>query len=87
MELKSKDKSLTTTIGRQLFIYSFSVLLPPLGLWPGIKYLRQKDEKSRMIGFIAIVLTIVSTVISIWFSIVFINAFSRELNSNLNLYR
>lgn len=50
-----------------------SVFLPPLGLWPGIRYLKQKDEKSRMIGFIAITLTIVSTAITIWLTLGFIN--------------
>ncbi len=91
MELKSNDKSISTTAGRQMFIYLLSFLLPPLGLWPGIKYLKQDSEKSRMIGFIAILLTIISIVITVWLSFGFINVFnqqlSQQLNSNLNLYR
>lgn len=82
-----KDKSLSTTVGRQIFVYVLSLLLPPLGLWPGIKYLKQKDEKSRMIGFIAITLTIISTALTIWLSLKFINVFNQQLNSTLNLYR
>lgn len=77
----------STTVGRQIFVYLLSFLLPPLGLWPAIKYLKQKDERSRMIGFIAIVLTIISTVITIWFTLGFVNTFNQQLNSNLNLYR
>ncbi len=87
MEDQLKDKSLSTTIGRQLYIYFLSFLLPPLGLWPGIKYLKQKDEKSRMIGFIAIVLTIISTALTIWATVGFINVFNQQLNSSLNLYK
>ena len=77
----------STTVGRQIFIYSLSVLLPPLGLWPGIKYLKQKDEKSRMIGSIAIVLTIISAALTVWFTLGFINIFNQQLNSSLNSYR
>lgn len=87
MEDQLKDKSLSTTIARQVFIYLLSFLLPPLGLWPGIKYLRQEDEKSRMIGFIAIFLTIISTAITIWLTVGFIDVFNQSINSNLNLYR
>lgn len=87
MEDQSKDKSLSTTIARQIFIYLLSFLLPPLGLWPGIKYLKQKDEKSRIIGFIAIVLTIISIALTVWFTLGFINVFNQQLNSSLNLYK
>jgi len=87
---KLKDKPLSVSIRRQIFIYLLSSLLPPLGLWPGIKYFRQKDEKARMIGFIAIVLTIIATVVTVWFSLDFINTFNQQLNqqlnSSLNLY-
>lgn len=79
-----KNKSLSVTVGRQIYVYLLSFLLPPLGLWPGIKYLRQTDEKSRMVGFIAIVLTIISIIITIWLSVSFINTFKQQLNSQLN---
>jgi len=84
---KLKDKPLSVTVGRQIFVYLLSFLLPPLGLWPGIKYLRQKDQKSRAIGFIAIILTIISTIITFWMALGFMNAFNQQLNSSLNLYR
>ncbi len=84
---KLKDKPQSTTIGRQIFVYLLSFLLPPLGLWPGIKYLKQDSDKSRMIGFIAIVLTIISTAITIWFTLGFISVFNQQLNSSLNLYK
>jgi len=44
-----------------------------------------------MIGFIAIVLTIISTAVELWLGLGFINTFNQQfnqqLNSNLNLYR
>ncbi|MDO8582937.1 MAG: hypothetical protein Q7R51_00215 [bacterium] len=87
MESQSADKSLSTTFARQAFVYVLSFLLPPLGLWPGIKYLKQDSEKSRMIGFIAIVLTVISTALTIWFTIGFMDEFNKQLQSSLNLYR
>jgi hypothetical protein len=66
-------------------------MLPPLGLWPAVKYLKQDSEKSRMIGLISIFLTIISIGVTIWLSIGFMNTFNQQLNQqfngNLNLYR
>jgi hypothetical protein len=75
------------TLAKQIGIYTMSILLPPLGLWPGIKYVFQKDEKTKLVGIIAIVLTILSSVITIW---LFSNFLSGMLNSslgNLNQYQ
>jgi hypothetical protein len=49
---KVKEKLLPTTLIRQILVYLLSVFLPPLGIWPAIKYLRQGDKKSITIGFI-----------------------------------
>jgi hypothetical protein len=92
---KLKNKPQSTTVLRQIFVYLLSILLPPLGLWPGIRYLKQKDSKSKIIGLIAIILTIITTTITIWWYIGFIRAFNQQinqqlnqqLNGNLNLYR
>lgn len=81
---KLKDKPLSTTIARQIFIYSVSLFLPPLGLWSAVKYLKQGSEKTRMIGFISIILTIISTGITIWISVGFMNEFNKQLNQQLN---
>jgi hypothetical protein len=83
---KLKDKPLSVSIGRQILIYLFSFFLPSLGLWPAVKYLKQKDQKSKMIGLVAITLTIVATIITVWFSLDIVNEFNKQLNGNLNLY-
>jgi hypothetical protein len=84
---KLKEKPLSTTFGRQLLVYLLSVFLPPLGIWPAIKYLRQQDEKSKKIGLTALFLTIVSIVITSWLTISFINSFRKGLDNQLNLYQ
>ena len=81
-QLKNKPEPVTAM--RQILVYLLSLLLPPLGLWPAIKYLRQKDVKSRVIGFVAIVLTIISASITIWLYLGFMNKFNQLINQELN---
>lgn len=64
--LKIKDPVITVSVAKQIGVYLLSFFLPPLGLWPGIKYLRQGSEKVKMVGIIAVVLTVLSVIISLW---------------------
>ena len=84
---KIKEPPLATGIGKQIKIYLLSIILPPLGLWPGFKYLSQKDEKERLIGLVAIILTILSIVFTVWVTIGFINGLNKTLNSQLNQFQ
>ena len=82
-----KKNPLPTTLVRQILIYSLSIFLVPLGIWPAIKYLRQQDEKSKKIGLAALFLTIISIIITSWLTISLINSFNKELGNQLNLYQ
>jgi len=53
-------KPLSTSVLRQLVIYAVSFFLPPFGLGYAFKYLRQSDHKSRMIGIVSIIFTVLS---------------------------
>lgn len=70
---KLQEKLLSTSIGKQIYIYGLSILLPPLGLLPGFKYLLNKDPKAKLIGIVAIILTITSIIVTIWFFMQFLN--------------
>lgn len=60
-------KPLETTKLMEYMYYAGSVLLPPIGLWWGVRYLKQSDEKSKRIGWICIILTIISFfLVSVW---------------------
>lgn len=72
-ELKSAPAS--TSLLMQAGIYLLSVLLPPLGLWPGIKYARADNRKAKIIGAIAIMLTVISTAITLWYFYGLMNQF------------
>lgn len=57
-----------------------SVLLPPLGLFPGIKYLRYKDPVAKAIGITAIVITIIATILMCIFLKNYIDTVNKQLN-------
>lgn len=79
-----KTKPMPIGLGKQIGIYLLSFLLPPLGLWPAIKYLRQEDTGSKRIGIAAIVLTVISVIITLWSFSAFLNLISGQLNSQIN---
>jgi hypothetical protein len=63
--------------------YIGSILLPPLGFWWGIKYLKQNDAVSKRIGIITMVLTTISFIItSIWI-VDYINKLNATVGSQL----
>jgi len=84
-----QDTQLSTSTFTQIWIYGMSLFLPPLGLWPGIKYFRSTDEKAKRIGLIAIIITIVTTIATIWATFallqVYLNTFSSVLGNGTGL--
>lgn len=84
---KLKEKPQPTTVVSQILIYLLSILLPPLGIWPAVKYLRQPDQKSKTIGWVAIFLTVISIVVTIWLSVGYFNSLQKQLEPLLNQYQ
>jgi hypothetical protein len=72
--------ALSPSLLKQISIYLISFLLPPFGLIPAIKYLKQGDPKSKQIGIIAIVLTLLSVIISFFILQSFMNSYNEALN-------
>ena len=75
------------TFSKQLGVYALSVLLPPLGLVPGIKYLFQKDPKVKIVGVVAILLTILSLVLTAYVTIDFLNRINKTISTQGSLYK
>lgn len=79
-----KEKPTPVSIALQIGIYAVSIFLPPLGFYPGYKYVIKKYGPARRVGIIAIVLTLLSTILTIWaiFALlqVYLNSFSGLLN-------
>src|SRR3989344_8838586 len=61
---KIKNPPPSTSAWGQIKVYAFSILLPPFGVIPAIRYLRQADGKSKIIGMVIIILTLISFVVT-----------------------
>jgi hypothetical protein len=61
-----KPKAVKISLASQIGIYLLSAFLPPLGLWPGVKYVMKEGKQAKWVGSIAIVLTLISTVVMTW---------------------
>ena len=84
---KKVNEVISVSTAAQLGIYAISLILPPLGLWPAFKYLKSGNDKAKMIGIVAIVLTVISTVITLWVSVGLFNSITGSLgggSSQLN---
>jgi surface polysaccharide O-acyltransferase-like enzyme len=80
---------LSTDIITQIGIYLFSIILPSIlflfvSHWPGLKYLRSKDKKAKLIGWVAMTLLILSTLFLFYYTYVFTQAAMEQLNTSLN---
>ena len=78
-----REKPITVSVLAQVGTYALSILLPPLGLWPGVKYLMKKSPQARWVGAIAIVLTIISSVVMIWAIMSLFQDYLNQMNSVL----
>ena len=80
-----KDVQFEISVEKQIGVYLLSFFLPPLGLFPGIRYLKNPDDKAKHVGLIAIFLTILSTIITVWATIGIINQVNKSLNQQINI--
>jgi uncharacterized membrane protein YqaE (UPF0057 family) len=76
---RPKPISILTQIG----LYILAIFLPPLGLWPGIKYLAKKGKQAKWVGSITIVLTLISSVIVTWSIFNLFNSYLSQLEGVL----
>ena len=76
---KLKDGKSSTGIQKQIGLYLISFFLPPFGLIPAIKYLRQADSKSKIIGVIAMALTAISILVTIYLTKLALGTFQSQL--------
>jgi uncharacterized OB-fold protein len=70
-----------TCLSRQIVVYLISFFLAPFGLWYAWKYIKQGDEKSKMIGVIAIALTVAAVALTIWMTKGLVNSVDRSLHA------
>ena len=90
---KLTEAPLGTGVVDQLLLYAFSIILPwilylAITKWQGIKYLRAPDKNAKQIGFIALILLVVSSIVAFWIMDVwvqnFLQSFSQSQTYDLN---
>src|SRR3989344_4186148 len=80
------ESTLPISLSKQLGVYALSLLIPPLGLVPGIKYLVSKSPNGKQVGLIAITLTVVAILIGLIVVRQFIEQVNESVNLELNQY-
>lgn len=75
---------LSTSAKDQAILYIKSALLPPMGIFWGLKYLRQSDTKSKLVGSVAIILTFLIILYAIKFTQDLVFNLANQVNSQLN---
>ncbi len=82
---KLRDKLPPGSVLAQIKLYLVSFFVPPVGLWRGYPYLKQKDSKLKLIGIAAIALTVISLALLILFTIQTVNSVNQQINSLGNI--
>lgn len=77
-------KPVTISVLSQVGIYALSIFLPPLGLYPAIKYLGKDGKQAKTVGWIALGLTLLSSVITIWLTFQFLQVYLSTITPSLN---
>jgi hypothetical protein len=77
---KLREELLSPSWSKQLSIYLLSFFLPPFGLVPAVKYLRQGDQKSKRVGAVAVILTAVSLLLTIRLATGLVGKFNAALS-------
>ncbi len=76
-------KPLPVSIEKQLMLYTGSVILLPMGIVWGFRYLRQPGTKSKIVGTVCIIISIITMTYVTLFAINFINTVQDELHRQL----
>ncbi len=86
---KINSAPLSTTIGTQIGIYVFSIILPLICFifitrWQGLKYFKSNDPKAKRIGEVAFIILILSTIIFFWMAFVWTQQAVQSTLNTLN---
>ncbi len=82
-----RELLLGISIIKQMYIYFVSILVPPFGLIYTFRYIRYPLMQVKIVGIVALVLTLVSLGIIVWVSIPFINQVQTAMTNFDTLYK
>lgn len=77
----------STTPGTILKIMLGSIFLAPMGIIWGFRYIPQKDVRSKIVGFAAMALSILTLVILVQYTVSTINTVQSQVNKQLENFQ
>lgn len=72
-----------TTPLDQMKLYGASILLAPMGIFWGLKYLKENDDKAKIVGVVAMILSGVTFIIAAQYTVSFINSLNSQVGQQL----
>lgn len=72
-----------TTPADQIKLYLGSVFLAPMGIFWGLKYLREESQKSKIVGLVAMALSVVTFIIAVKFTVNTVNTLNTQVEKQL----
>jgi hypothetical protein len=76
--LKEKPMPISTVV--QIGLYALAIFLPPLGLWPGIKYMMKNTKQAKWVGGVTIALTLLSSFLTIYYTFSVFSIYIEQIN-------
>lgn len=75
----------STSVENQIMLYLGSFFLPPMGFIWGYKYIKETDQKSKVIGYVSFALTVIAILIAVRSTMAIINSVTSQVNQIQNL--
>ena len=70
---------LGTNVFDQAKLYLGSIFFTPMGLFWGIRYLREKSDTSKIVGVIAMLLSLVTLIVAVQYTVTFMNTINSQV--------
>jgi len=77
---------LSTSIGTQAILYIKTLLLPPLGIIWGYRYLRQPGTATKLVGLFTIIITIIELYLVTQATVYSVNLVNQQINQQFKMY-
>ncbi|MBI4066452.1 hypothetical protein HY411_01930 [Candidatus Gottesmanbacteria bacterium] len=68
-----------TTPVDQIKLYLGSIFLAPMGIVWGLRYLRVENDKSKIVGVVAMVLTAITIIIAVQYTVALVNILNSQV--------
>lgn len=72
-----------TTSADQTKLYLGSIFLAPMGIFWGLRYLRDGRQKSKIVGIVAMALSVVTFIIAVKFTVNTVNTLNTQVEKQL----